>query len=80
MLFTSDEDLRRQQKLEATVPRGMELGDVDKRRERLEAERELREHQRWREFAWLLFIAPIWAALLLALMQWLVAKWLAPSP
>lgn len=82
MLFTSDSDLRQQQRESARAAsyRGMVLSDEERRRESMEADRELREHQRWREFAWLLFIAPILIALLTALAQWAVLKFMMPTP
>lgn len=77
MLFTSDYDLRDLQRQSGRMPKGMVLSEEQKRAESMEADREMREHQRWRQFAWLLFIAPIWASILIAVVQWLATKWIA---
>lgn len=78
MLFASDDDLRRAQIASARIPKGAVLSLEEQRREAMEADRELREHRRWREFAWLLFIAPIWAGLIIGAAQFIIAKLLAP--
>lgn len=79
MLFTSDEDLRQMQRASARIPKGMRLSPEQQRVEAIEADRELREHRRLREFAWLLFIAPIWASILIWLVQFLATVWFARS-
>lgn len=76
MLFTSDEGLRElQRKAVRDAARTTNTRDVspeEQRREAIEADRELREHQRWRQFAFLLFIAPIIVWLVMAIASWIV--------
>lgn len=77
MLFASDFVLCDTQRTSARIPTGMKLSPEEQRRESMEADREMREHQRWRQFAWLLFVAPILAGVFVALAQWLVMKFMA---
>ena len=80
MLFTSDADLIRLQQEAKRLPNGVpEMPIPDQLRVRVDDARELREHQRWREFAWLLFIAPIWMALLISLLGWIARRLLSAS-
>ena len=74
MLFTSDEELVRRQQQAKRFPKGLEMSVDSQLRTQVEDSRELREHQRWREFAWLLFVAPIWMAFLLWGVEWLIRK------
>lgn len=59
MLFASDDELLQPQRRLERVPRGLEIPAADLRREAIENARELRAHQRWREFAFLLLVAPV---------------------
>lgn len=79
VLFASDENIRQMQRASARIPKGMTLSPEQQRIESIEADREMREHRRLREFAWLLFIAPIWASILIWLVQFLATIWFARS-
>lgn len=59
MLFASDDDLLERQRRQERAPSGLEIPVTDLRREAIEKARELRAHQRWREFAFLLLVAPV---------------------
>lgn len=77
MLFTSDEHLLRLQQDAKRLPKGVpEMPVADQLRVRVDDARELREHQRWREFAMLLFVWPFVFALLYQVLAWLVRIWL----
>ena len=73
MLFTSDENLRRMQQNAGRIPKGVELSAAEKRHESMEADREMREHQRVRELAFLLIVVPLIVGVVLAVVPWLVA-------
>lgn len=54
MLFASDEVLTQMQQKAKRFPKGVEMPVADQLRTQIDDYRELREHQRWRDFAWLL--------------------------
>lgn len=58
MLFATDEELRQLQTQAGRLKRGETLDPSTARREAIDDARELRAHQRSREFAWLLFVLP----------------------
>lgn len=77
MLFTSDEDLVQLQQKSKRMPKGVELPVAEQLRAQIEDSRELREHQRWREFAMLLFVWPVLFALLYELILWIVRRFVS---
>ena len=75
MLFDSDEQLRALQRAAARGVKGapsIPLSPEEQRREVMEAEREMREHQRWRQFAFLLIIVPCLVALAIGIGLWIL--------
>ena len=76
-LFTTDQDLRAAQRDAARRAREM---PPDERREHIENEREVREHGRWRHFAYLLFILPALLPVVYGIVRWLVTVLVSEDP
>ena len=74
MLFANDDDFRRFQQDSARPPKGITVAPDELRREAIADARELRTHRRWRQFAFLLFVGPLIAAVVSAGAYWLVAQ------
>lgn len=72
MLFASDDDLRNEQR-RAVANRKDQVSPAEARREAIEDARELRAHARARQFAYLLFVAPVLMAIAVAVAELVVA-------
>lgn len=72
-LFSSDDDLRQAQRA-ARAAKGATLTAEELRREAFDDAREIREHTRWRQFAFLLFVAPVIASILTGIVFWTVVN------
>ena len=71
LLFTSDDQLRQLQRA-ARANKGVTISAEEQRREAIEDARELREHARWRQFAFLLFVVPAIMSLATGIVFWFV--------
>ncbi|MGH7617922.1 MAG: hypothetical protein ACREPM_11885 [Gemmatimonadaceae bacterium] len=73
LLFSNDDHLKQLQRA-ARSNKGAAPSPEDQRREAIEDARELREHARWRQFAFLLFIAPLLMSAATGIAFWIVAN------
>ncbi len=71
LLFSGDDDLRQLQRA-ARANKGVTVSPEEQRRDAIEDARELREHARWRQFAFLLFVAPVLVSLVTGIAFWIV--------
>jgi ferric-dicitrate binding protein FerR (iron transport regulator) len=71
LLFSSDDHVRQLQRA-ARATKGVTPSPEEQRREAIDDARELREHARWRQFAFLLFVAPIIVSVATGIAFWIV--------
>lgn len=77
MLFTGDDDLKRMQADAGRWTPRVNLSAEQARYEHIENEREMRNHRRLREFAFLLFILPPLIGIVSIVAQWIAASLLS---
>lgn len=73
LLFSGDDHLRQLQRA-ARANKGVTISPEEQRRDAIEDARELREHARWRQFAFFLFVAPILVSLATGIAFWIVVN------
>jgi hypothetical protein len=79
LIFWSDARLERDQRQRVHWGKGIVPTPEDERRAAEDA-RELREHARWRGFAYLLFVVPLAVGVTAGFVAWILEQWKAASP
>ena len=75
LLFSSDDQVKQLQRAARAnkgANKSVAISPEEQRREAIEDARELREHARWRQFAFLLFIMPAIVSVATGIVFWIV--------